>query len=339
MNSFGRILRVSIFGESHGFGAGILIDGCPPGISFTEQDMDADLARRKPGMPGTTPRQEEDRAVIFSGVIEGKTTGAPIMILFNNLDKRSEDYDSVKNIPRPGHADLTSSIKYFGFNDLRGGGHFSGRLTLGLVAAGVLAKKIIHQVNIHAEVIEAGGNKNIEQAIADAQRSGDSIGSLVECRATGVPAGLGEPFFESVESLLSHNVFSIPAIKGIEFGAGFQAARMKGSEMNDAILDETGKTKTNHSGGINGGITNGNELVFRVAVKPASSISKSQETYSFETGKLESLEIKGRHDVCIGLRVPPVLEAAVAITLADLYLIRLSQIKFNEIHQNEAESH
>jgi len=250
--------------------------------------------------------------------------------MFKNRDARSTDYVSVKNFPRPGHADLSSTLKYFGFNDVRGGGHFSGRLTLGLVAAGVLAKKIIEPVKITANVTEAGGQQDVEAAVERAKSSGDSIGALVECRAKGVPAGLGEPFFDSLESGLAHVVFSIPAVKGIEFGVGFQAARITGSEMNDAILDSSGATATNQSGGINGGISNGNELVFRVAIKPASSIPKAQLSYHFGTDAMETMEIKGRHDVCIGLRVPPVLEAVTAISLADMYLMRLGQIKFNE---------
>lgn len=332
MNSFGRIFRVSIFGESHGYGVGVSIDGCPPGIPFGATDMLEDLARRKSGKPGTTSRTEDDLPSILTGVFEGKTTGAPILILFTNKDTRSADYVSVKDFPRPGHADLTSTNKYFGYNDLRGGGHFSGRLTLGLVAAGVLAKKVIDPVSVSARVIEAGGQKNIDQAVENALSKGDSIGALVECRAMGVPPGLGEPFFDSLESGLANMVFSIPAIKGIEFGAGFGSAGMSGSEMNDVFTDRTGTTATNHSGGINGGISNGNEILFRVAVKPASSISKEQKTYHFGTGELEMMEIKGRHDACIGLRVPPVLEAATALVLADMHLIRLGQLSF---HKNQ----
>lgn len=330
MNSFGRIFRVSIFGESHGYGVGVSIDGCPPGIPFAANDMQEDLTRRKSGKPGTTSRTEDDLPSILTGVFEGKTTGAPILILFKNKDSRPADYVSVKDFPRPGHADLTSRNKYFGYNDLRGGGHFSGRLTLGLVAAGVLAKKVIDPVSVSARVIEVGGQKNIDQAIENALSKGDSIGALVECRAIGVPQGLGEPFFDSLESGLAHMIFSIPAIKGIEFGAGFGSAGMSGSEMNDVFTDRTGTTATNHSGGINGGISNGNEILFRVAVKPASSISKEQKTYHFGTGELETMEIKGRHDACIGLRVPPVLEAATALVLADMHLIRLGQLSFHK---------
>jgi chorismate synthase len=212
-------------------------------------------------------------------------------------------------------------MKYGGFNDYRGGGHFSGRLTLGLVAAGVIAKKIISQVQINATLIEAGGEQDINKAIDRAIQNEDSIGGIVECCVENISVGLGEPFFDSVESLLSHAVFSIPAIKGIEFGSGFQAAKMFGSEHNDSIADSTGRTITNYAGGINGGITNGNPLIFRVAVKPTSSISKSQNTLNLATGKQEELKVRGRHDACIALRVPVVLEAVTAIVLTDLMLL------------------
>ncbi|HAQ39147.1 MAG TPA: chorismate synthase [Saprospiraceae bacterium] len=334
MNSFGRIFRVGIYGESHGKGVSVSIDGCPPGIPFSEEDMGMDLLRRKSGKPGTTPRVEGDLPEILTGITEGKTTGAPIIIWFKNKDARSGDYSSVKDFPRPGHADFTSGVKYFGHSDHRGGGHFSGRLTLGLVAAGVVAKKIMDPVTISATMLEAGGQKDIEKAIEQAKINGDSIGALIECKANNLPAGLGEPFFDSFESHLAHLVFSIPAVKGIEFGVGFEAAKLTGSEMNDAIINAYGKTATNQAGGINGGISNGNELVFRVAVKPASSISKAQKSYHFGTGQMESMQITGRHDTCIGLRVPPVLEAVTAISLADMYLLRLGQIKFDENQRN-----
>lgn len=320
MNTFGYIFRVSIYGESHGEQVGVLIDGCPAGLPVTEVDFTHDLLRRKSGAKGTTPRIEEDKPKILSGVFNGKTTGAPLLIAFDNKNTKSEDYQQLQNFPRPGHADFTAKLKYGGYNDYRGGGHFSGRLTLGLVAAGVIAKKLIHPVSINATLIEAGGEKNIENAIDNAIKKNDSIGGIVECRAEQVPVGLGEPFFNSVESLLSHIIFAVPAIKGIEFGAGFDAARMFGSEHNDELIDSSGKTATNFAGGINGGITNGNSLVFRVAVKPTSSISKPQHTLNLESGKTEKLEVKGRHDACIALRVPVVVEAATAIVLADLML-------------------
>ncbi len=318
MNSFGRHFRVTIFGESHGYGVGIVVDGCPPGIPLEEKDFEADLSRRKSGSKGTTPRKEPDLPQILSGVYNNHTTGAPLTILFANTNTRSRDYEALKHIPRPGHADFTASKKYGGFHDPRGGGHFSGRLTLAITAAGVIAKKIIVPIQIEATLQEAGGNLNISEAIDQAIEAKDSIGGVVQCRATGVPTSLGEPFFDSVESLTSHMMFSIPAIKGIEFGSGFQAASMKGSMNNDRIISITGKTATNHDGGINGGITNGNDIVFRVAVKPTPSISSPQETINIKTNQMERLIIDGRHDACIALRIPVVVEAGFAIVLADL---------------------
>ncbi len=321
MNSFGRLFRISIFGESHGIQIGIIIDGCPAGISLKEDDMAEDLKRRRAGGTGTTPRLEPDLPRIVSGVYNGKTTGAPITVVFENTNIKSGDYSNLRDQPRPGHADYTGSQKFGGYNDPRGGGHFSGRMTLCLVAAGIIAKKIIAPVKVTAELIEAGGSKDIIKNVESALAENDSIGGIVECRCTELPAGLGEPFFDSVEALISHIIFSVPAIKGIEFGSGFDAARMKGSEHNDVILNDSGKTKTNYAGGINGGITNGNELVFRAAVKPTSSISIPQETYNFKKEKIDTLEVKGRHDACIALRVPVVIECAAAIALADLMMM------------------
>ncbi|RYE21542.1 MAG: chorismate synthase [Sphingobacteriales bacterium] len=325
MNSFGRMFRIHIFGESHGPSVGITIDCCPAGIAITEADFLPDLQRRKPGAAGTTPRQEEDMPEIISGMFQNKSTGAPITIIFRNNNTRSTDYEALRDTPRPGHADFVLHEKYNGYNDYRGGGHSSGRLTLALVAAGVVAKKILSHVNINAQLVEAGGNRDIEAAIAKAVEEQDSIGGVVECRALGLPVGLGEPFFDSVESVISHLAFSIPAIKGVEFGSGMLAARMKGSEHNDAIIDAQGTTKTNHAGGINGGITNGNELVFRIAVKPTSSTPKQQETWNNKTQSVEAFAVKGRHDLCIALRVPVVVEAIAAIALADLSMIYATQ--------------
>ncbi len=325
MNSFGRIYRIGIFGESHGKGVGISIDGCPAGISLCENDFTADLNRRKAGAKGTTPRIEADLPNILSGVFNGHTTGAPIVILFENSNTKSKDYSNLLATPRPGHADFVAREKYFGFNDYTGGGHFSGRLTLGLVAAGVIAKKIIQNINIHAELTAIGGSSDKSAVLNDAIAQHDSVGGIVECRAANVPVGLGEPFFDAVESVIAHLAFSIPAIKGIEFGAGFAAAKMFGSEHNDKIEDKSGKTVTNHAGGVNGGITNGNELIFRVAVKPTSSIGKKQQTFNFKANRQEELQINGRHDACIALRVPVIVEAITAIALADFFLIRKSQ--------------
>jgi len=321
MNSFGRLFRVHIFGESHGIAIGVTIDGCPPGIPLTEEDFLADLGRRKAGAKGTTPRQEDDLPEIVSGCFRGHTTGAPITVLFRNNNIKSTDYDNLVKTPRPGHSDFVAWKRYDGFNDHRGGGHFSGRLTLTLVAAGVIAKKLIDPVRIDARLIKAGGREDIEAAVNEALEAGDSLGGLVECRTVNVPLGWGEPFFDPIESVISHLAFAVPAIKGIEFGSGFAAATMKGSQHNDPILDETGRTATNNAGGITGGLSNGNEIIFRVAVKPTSSISIAQQTFSIETQKIETLQVKGRHDACIALRVPVVIEAITAIALADTGMV------------------
>ena len=322
MNSFGRIFKVSIFGESHGPSVGITIDGVPAGLPLQAEDFSVDIERRKGGMQkGTTPRKEDDLPIFLTGVFNNKTTGAPLTILFENKNTRSGDYEKQRAVPRPGHADFVAHQKFGGFEDFRGGGHFSGRLTVCLVAAGVVAKKLMPSVSISSSIIEVGGETDIEAGLQKAINAKDSVGGIVECRATGLPAGLGEPFFDSIESLISHAVFSIPAIKGIEFGAGFDAARMFGSVHNDAILNAEGITRTNHAGGITGGISTGNELVFRVAVKPTSSTPKQQESWNWETQMLETFSVKGRHDLCIALRVPPVLEAVTALVLADLMLL------------------
>ena len=318
MNTFGTFFKVSIFGESHGKWVGIIIDGCPPGIALKEEDLVPDLERRKAGAAGTTPRKEDDLPVFASGVFNGHTTGAPLTIVFENNNTRSADYEAIRNTPRPGHADFVLDKKFHGFNDYRGGGHSSGRLTVALVAAGVIAKKILNNINIQALLIEAGGSADIDSAVSKAIAEQDSIGGIVECRVTHLPIGLGEPFFDSVESLIAHIAFSIPAIKGIEFGSGFASARLKGSQNNDAIIDGNGTTVTNHAGGINGGITNGNDLVFRVAVKPTSSTPQEQHTWNNATGSVESFTAKGRHDLCIALRVPVVVEAVAAIALANM---------------------
>lgn len=321
MNSFGRIFRVSIFGESHGIQIGAVIDGCPAGIPLCEQDLEQDFARRRAGGLGTTPRIEPDLPRIVSGVFNGKTTGAPITVVFENTNTKSGDYSNLWNQPRPGHADYTGQQKYGGYNDPRGGGHFSGRITLGLVAAGVIAKKIIAPTIVTATLTEVGGSTDIQKAVEQAVAQKDSIGGIIECVCSHMTAGLGEPFFDSAEALISHMIFAVPATKGIEFGSGFAAARMRGSEHNDAIISEDGTTKTNYAAGINGGITNSNDIVFRVAVKPTSSIGIPQDTFNFKTNKIEELRIEGRHDACIALRIPVVIEAATAVALADMYLL------------------
>ena len=326
MNSFGRIFKINIYGESHGKSIGVIIDGCPVGISINEDDFTFDLNRRKSSLlkKGTTKRIETDKPNILSGIFNNKSSGSPINILFNNDNIVSTDYDKFKNIPRPGHSDFVAKMKYAGFNDYCGGGHFSGRLTLGLVAAGVIAKKIINDIEIKAELIQIGKNRDkdsFDQTLDDAISKKDSIGAIIECKIKNIPVGLGEPFFDSIESLISHMIFSIPGIKGIEFGSGFNSVHMYGSENNDSIIDVSGTTKTNNSGGINGGISNGNEIVLRVAVKPTSSISTEQETLNFATKELENLKITGRHDSCFALRVPVIIEAVCAIVLTDLKLI------------------
>jgi chorismate synthase len=325
MNTFGRFFKVSIFGESHGESVGILIDGCPPGLSLPETDFSCDLERRKSGAKGTTPRRESDVPRIMSGIMDGKTTGAPVLIMFENREADSGVYEQIRYASRPGQADFAAWRKYHGFNDYRGGGHFSGRLTIGLVAAGVIAKKLTGSVTFEAKLIEAGGLEGIDNAVAAAIRDKDSIGGIVECRVNNVPIGLGEPFFDSVESLISHMVFSIPAVKGIEFGAGFAGSRMRGSAYNDEILDLEGRTRTNNAGGINGGITNGNDVIFRVAVKPTSSIEIPQSTIDLRTGETVQLSVTGRHDTCIALRMPVIVEAAAAIVFADLLKVVKSE--------------
>lgn len=322
MNSFGRIFRISIFGESHGECVGITIDGCPAGLSLIPEDLLPDLERRKGGkQKGTTPRQEEDFPIFKSGIFNGKTTGFPITILFENKNTRCEDYNKQRSIPRPGHADWVAHQKFGGNEDYRGGGHFSARLTTGIVAAGAIAKKLMNEISIHAEVTEIAGEKDLEKGLQKAIDAKDSVGGIIECRVTGLPVGLGEPYFDSIESVLSHILFAIPAVKGVEFGAGFAAAKMFGSLHNDAIENMEGKTRTNYAGGIVGGISNGNELVFRLAVKPTSSTPKEQNSLNWETGKTENFSIKGRHDLCVALRAPVIVEAVTALVLSDFMLL------------------
>ena len=324
MNSWGNRFRVTLWGESHGAQVGVTIDGVPAGIALAESDFEADLARRRAGAAGTTPRKESDAPHIVSGIYRGFTTGAPLTVEFLNENTRSGDYASLASHPRPSHADWVAMKKFHGYNDPRGGGHFSGRITLALVTAGVVAKKILGSgVTFHTDIIEIGGSADKERfadIIESARMDRDSVGGVVECRAEGVAAGLGEPFFDSAESLMAHLLFSVPAVKGMEFGSGFAAARMRGSEHNDPIIDAEGHTSTNHAGGIVGGITNGNAIVVRAAVKPTASISREQMSFNCASGQVDSLVIKGRHDVCITLRAAVVVESAVAIALADLTL-------------------
>ena len=347
MNTFGRRYRVSIFGESHGELIGVTLDGVPAGLELSEQDFTEDILRRKSGAKGTTPRIEADQPMIVSGVFEGHTTGAPLTIVFKNTNTHSSDYSLFAAMPRPGHADLTAVLKWDDCQDPRGGGHFSGRLTLPVVAAGVVAKKMLSDLTmldetpcnaVNAQIVELGGialkdvstsldmtDKQLPQewkdAIDQAIKEGDSLGAIVECTVPNIDPGYGEPFWDSVESQIAHAVFAIPGVRAIEFGDGFNAAAMKGSEHNDPI-GEDGRPTKNGAGGINGGITNGAPISFRVAFKPTSSIRKAQQTFNFATGEMDTLEVPGRHDACFALRAPVVVEAMTAIVLADLALVK-----------------
>lgn len=331
MNTFGRKFRVSIFGESHGELIGVTLEGVPAGLSISEKDFEQDILRRKSGAKGTTPRIEADQPVIVSGVFEGHATGAPLTIVFKNTNTHSSDYSLFSAMPRPGHADLTAAIKWDECQDPRGGGHFSGRLTLPVVAAGVVAKKILADMTmldetpcneVSAKIVELGGlTADWDEAIEEAIKEGDSLGAVIECTVPEIDPGYGEPFWDSVESNLAHAIFAIPGVRGIEFGDGFRAAAMKGSEHNDPIGID-GRPSKNGAGGINGGITNGAPIVFRTAFKPTSSIRKAQQTYNFQKQEMDTLEVPGRHDVCFALRAPVVVEAMTAIALADLVLCR-----------------
>ena len=351
MNTFGRKFRVTVFGESHGEAVGVVLDGVPAGLELCEADFEKDILRRKSGAKGTTPRLESDRPQILSGVFEGHTTGAPLAIIFRNEDVKSQVYAQFAAMPRPGHADLTAALRWDDCNDPRGGGHFSGRMTLPVVAAGVVAKKILADATIldetpcseiNAELVELGGIPlplldaqslhDGSDAVADmpdewkdelerAAAEGDSLGAVIECTVPAIDPGYGEPFWDSIESQIAHAVFAIPGVRGVEFGDGFEAAAMMGSQHNDPIGPDARPIK-NGAGGVNGGLTNGAPIVFRVAFKPTSSISRAQQTFNFVTGETDTLKIKGRHDVCYALRCPVVVEAMTAIALADFALLR-----------------
>ena len=321
-NSFGKNFKIDIYGGSHTESLGVIISGVPAGIALTEADFEADLSRRRSGAKGTTPRKEGDVPHIVSGTEAGVTTGETLEVVFYNENTRSGDYDRLKNHPRPSHADLTAHHKYGEDFDLRGGGIFSGRMTLLLVAAGVVAKKIT-KAEYTSRITELGGcrdNSKFDEIVAAAHRAGDSVGGVIECTVTGAGRDLGEPFFDSVESVAAHLLFSVPAVKGVEFGSGFAGVALSGSERNDRIIDAEGRTATNHEGGINGGITNGNPIVVRVAIKPTPSIAQPQDTYNFVSQSIEPLTIGGRHDACIVLRASVVIEAVMAIALAELKL-------------------
>jgi len=354
VNTFGRLFRFHIFGESHGRGVGVVIDGVPAGLPIDEAAIQRDLDRRRPGQSRfTTSRKEPDRFEILSGVLRGRATGAPLTIHVGNRDARSRAYGEVRVLPRPGHADWTAHVRYRGWNDFRGGGHFSGRLTAAVVACGAIAKAVLgsHGVVVGAHLLQVGdlgGEANTTPVAAmgdtesnpfktalpelvepwtelvDAARSArDSLGGVVEFRAEGMPVGVGEPWAAPVESHLARLFFAIPAVKGVSFGAGFEATTMLGSEHNDPYDADPGapggmRPRTNHAGGILGGLTTGAPVWGRVAIKPTSSIFQAQDSVDLATGDARALELKGRHDPIIAIRAVPVVEAATAIGLVDL---------------------
>ncbi len=322
-NWFGDKLRVTIFGASHAPEVGVVVEGLPRGLHLAPEMFDADLTRRRPVGVGTTPRHEADIPAIEGLDDNSLTTGAPVKITFCNTNTRSGDYSHLVSHPRPSHADLVQRRKYGAEYDLAGGGMASGRMTVALVAAGVVAKQLLLKETFETNIVSIGGvvdRSCFDEVIAEAQRAGDSVGGVVECRVKGVAPCLGEPFFDSVESVISHLLFSIPGVKGVEFGDGFACAAKRGSERNDSIIDAEGHTATNNEGGINGGIANGNDIVVRVAIKPTPSIAREQRTYNFEYEAVKALKIGGRHDACIVRRGAVVVEAMVALALAELKL-------------------
>ena len=323
MNEFGKLFKVNIYGESHNQSVGVLVDGIPAGISLSEDDFSFDLARRKPNKPSQTARVEADMPLIESGLFNGYTTGTPMLIRFLNSNTSSKDYKNLVTQPRPGHADFVMKEKYHGYNDYRGGGHTSGRLTVGIVAAGVIAKKITN-FNYETELIKLGTLTDMskkEEYLNEIVEAKDSVGGIVRITVKDLPVGLGEPYFYSLESAVSQILYSIGAVKGVSFGVGFDGCNLLGSSYNDPIINKEGKTSSNNNGGVNGGVSNGNDLVINVFVKPTPSIYKMQETFDFEAGEVKPLEIEGRHDSAIVERAMVVLENAVAIALCDLYLI------------------
>jgi chorismate synthase len=351
-NSLGKIFTITCFGESHGRGVGIVIDGCPAGLPVAEEDIQKELERRRPGASAaSTGRMEEDKVEVLSGIFEGFTTGAPMCLLVRNKDIDSSEYEKNRFILRPGHADYTAFVKYGGFNDFRGGGRFSGRITAALVMAGAIARKLLGRlgVDIFAHTVEIGGIKAQPKELTDIKESsrknslwcadqsavekmtrliekvkkeGDSLGVVIEGIALNVPAGLGEPVFDNFDGELAKALFAIPAVKGVEFGAGIAAAKKKGSENNDSFIIKDGKivTATNNAGGVLGGISNGMPVIVRVAIKPTASIARSQKTVDVEKMKEVSLAVKGRHDVCIVPRAVPVVEAMMAVMICDFAL-------------------
>lgn len=322
-NSFGNRLKITIFGSSHAAEVDVLIEGAPRGVALPLEAFMADIDRRRPSRCGETPRHEADIPTIEGLDADDCTTGEVLRISFKNSNIRSRDYDHLRRQPRPSHADLVQLRKYGDKCDIAGGGMASGRMTVALVAAGVVAKAILKNVIFNTRLIEVGGECDevkFEDIISRAAADGDSVGGVVECRISGITEPIGEPFFDSVESVMAHLLFSIPAVKGVEFGDGFESARKRGSVRNDMIISESGETYTNNEGGINGGIANGNDIVVRVAIKPTPSIVKEQMTYDFAKGEVSPLVIGGRHDACIARRAAVVVEAMAAVALADLKL-------------------
>lgn len=353
-SNWGNLIHLSIFGESHGPGIGVSLDGLPAGEAIDFEELQTQMSRRAPGHDLTaTPRKEEDLPEILSGMLNGRTTGAPLCALIRNTNTRSGDYQNLSILPRPGHADYTGYVRYQGFNDIRGGGHFSGRLTAPLVFAGGICRQILkrrgidigaHIYAIHGifdspfdpvgvsgdllhclshsrfSLINPDSEAPMREAVEEARLSLDSVGGIVECAAVGAPAGLGSPMFGGVENVLSSLLFGIPAVKGVEFGEGFAAAGMTGSQHNDPfrMKNETIRTVTNHAGGILGGITTGMPIIVRAAIKPTASISQTQDTVDLVSGQNAQLQVHGRHDPCIVPRAVPVVEAAVAVALLNL---------------------
>lgn len=338
-NSFGKIFRITTWGESHGKAIGVVIDGCPAGLLISEEVINEELLRRAPGNnPYTSPRKEKDRAEIYSGIFEGKTTGAPISIIIHNTDADPSKYEALKNVCRPGHANFTYLQKY-GIYDYRGGGRASARETACRVAAGAVAKALLQEfgITVEAGIKEIGGvtgsMKEMEKKIETARSAGDSLGGIVECTVQGLPAGLGDPIYDKLDALLAYAMMSIPATKGFEIGTGFSAARMAGSEHNDSFInsDEGIVTDTNHSGGLLGGITTGMPLILRVAFKPTSSIQKEQRTVDLSGKEVAfALPEGSRHDPCVAIRAVPVVESMAAIVIADAMLSNRSSKVFRD---------
>ena len=323
MNTFGTLYKTTLYGESHQNAIGVVIDGCPPGVLIDEALIKEELKQRNPEAVGTTPRKEPDNFEITSGVYQGFSTGSPIHVTIKNESVISKDYDHLKKQPRPGHADFVAGQKYKGFNDHRGGGRFSGRLTAPIVIAGSVAKMFL-PYTFSNELIQVGSlldMRKLDQYLKEVTEKNDSVGGIIKLTVKGLPVGLGEPMFEKLDSKIGQMLFSIPAVKGVEIGVGFGGVTLMGSEFNDVIINKDGTTSTNHSGGVSGGLSNGNDLVIKVFIKPTSSIKKEQQTYNQEHNEVKSLKIEGRHDVCIARRAGIVIENAVAIVLADLYLL------------------